>query len=145
MAIFRNTVSQGNTGVNLRYAPKKSSTVLTPNTLLTVEAGTGFLIPAVPASTYVKGLAVERVASTDPDFAATTEIGYDEPREGEVFIMDVDNTATGGFVPGVSRALINAGLIKAAVPGADIPLVRIHKILPGNQAVVSLITMTNNS
>lgn len=145
MAVSRYTVGTLNTGVNLRMAPKKASTAMTINTLLGVEVATGQMIPLVPTLTFVKGVAVERIVSTDGDFAAITEIAYDEPREGELFVMDVDNTGTALFVPGVSRTIINAGLIKAAAKGAgEFNFVRIHRILPGNQAVVSLITLTNN-
>ena len=145
MALSRFTVNAAKTGVNLRYAPKKASTAMTIGTLLGVEVATGQLIPAVNTLTYVKGVAVERIAATDADFAATTEIAYDEPREGELFVMDVDNTATALFFPGVSRTINNAGQIKAAVKGAgEFNMVRIHKILSATTAVVSLITMTNN-
>lgn len=145
MAVSRYTVGDTMKAVNLRYAPKKASTAMSINTLLGVEAATGRLIPATAALTYVKGVAVERIAATDADYAGTTEIAYDEPREGDLFIMDVDDTATAGFVPGVLRTINNAGQIKAAAKGGgEFDLVRVHKILSATSAVVSLITYTDN-
>lgn len=145
MSVSRFTVNGTKTGVNIQYAPKAASTAITPNSLVTRDAN-GRLIPAVPASTYIAGVAIERVASTDPDFAATTDIAFDEPREGDQFVMAVDDTATSGFVPGVTRTIVNATTVKAAaIAGGEEPLVRVHRILSATSAVVSFITQTNRS
>ena len=145
MSVSRYTVNADKTGVNLQYAPKKASTAMTIGTLLGVEVATGRLIPCTNALLFVKGVAVERIAATDSDYAATTEIAYDEPREGELFVMDVDDTTTANFVPGVTRSINNAGQIMAAAYTTEKPLVRIHKILSATSAVVSLITLDNNA
>lgn len=134
------------TGVNLVRDPKKASTAITENTLLTLDSA-GRLTPAVNASTFIKGVSVERVATTDAGYAATSELAVDEPREGDLFVMDVDDTATSGFVPGVLRTINDAGEVKAAALNGttDVGLVRVHKILSATSAVVSFITLTNQS
>lgn len=145
MSVSRYTVNADKTGVNLQYAEKKASTAMTEGTLLTVDAA-GRLTPAADDSTFIKGIAVRRVTSADADYAATSVTAYDEPREGELFVMSVDDTSTSGFAPGVTRTINDAAEVKAAAIGAgEEPLVRIHKILSGTSAVVSFITQTNQS
>lgn len=143
MSVSRYTVNADKTGVNLQYAQKKASTAMTEGTLLALDSA-GRLEPATATDTFIKGIAVTRVASTDADYASTTTIAYDEPREGELFVMDVDNTATAGFVPGVIRTINNAGEVKAAAlnGSTDRGTVRIHKILSATSAVVSFVTQT---
>ncbi len=142
MAVSRYDVNGTKTGVNLKYEQKRASTAITENTLVTRHTD-GRITPAVNTSTFVLGVAVERVTSANADFAATSVIGYDAAREGEEFIMDVDDGGTVGFQAGVARSLINAGTIKAAAPsGGDVATVRVKKVLPNNQAIVTLITET---
>lgn len=143
MAVSRYTVNADKTGVNLQYAEKKASTVMTEATLLALDSA-GRLEPATATDTFIKGIAVRRVAAADADYAATTVTAYDEPREGELFVMDVDDTSTVGFAPGVLRTINNAGQIKAAALNGttDRGTVRIHKILSATKAVVSFVTQT---
>jgi hypothetical protein len=56
---------------------KKASTAIAIGDLLTVEAATGHLIPATAATTNVKGIAQERIASTDDDYATARNIYVD--------------------------------------------------------------------
>lgn len=144
MSVTRYKVNATKTGVNLGYAPKKASTAMTEHTLLTLDTA-GRLTPATDASTFIAGVAVVRVTSADADYASTTEIPYDVPAEGELFVMDVDDTTTSGFVAGVTRTINDAGEVKAAAITTEEPLVRIHKILSDTSAVVSFITLTNQS
>lgn len=141
MSVFRYDVAGDKTGVNLRRAPKKASTAITENTLLTRDAA-GRLTPATDTSAYVVGVSTERVTSADSNYAATSDLVYDEPREGDLFVIDVDNTATSGFIPGVERALNNAGQVKAAALDGvdDVAVVRLVKILSATQAVFTLKT-----
>lgn len=141
MSVFRYDVAGDKTGVNLRRAPKAASTAITENTLLTRDSN-GRLIPAVAASTFVVGVSAERVVAADSNYAATSELVFDEPREGDLFIMDVDNASTAGFVAGVERTLINAGQIKAAaVAGGEVALVRVVKVFTSeDKALVTLKT-----
>lgn len=143
MSVFRSDVNANKTGINLERNAKAASTAIVENTFLTLDAS-GNLIPAVAASTFIVGVSVERVTATDDNYASTDELGYDEPREGERFIVDVDDAGTVGFVPGVTRAIVDAGTVKAAVPGADVPLVRIHKVFTATDtAEVSIISLTS--
>jgi hypothetical protein len=145
MSVFRSVVNGDKTGVNLQYNAKKASTAIAENTLLTLDAA-GQLIPAVAASTFVVGVAVGRVTAADEDYAATSAIGFDQALDGDRFIMSVDDASTAGFVNGVTRAIVNAGQIKAAAVGADAPLVRVHKVFTAtDEAEVSLISLTNQS
>lgn len=140
MSVSRFRSASDGRAMDLDYRNKKASTVITPNTLLTLDTN-GQVIPAVTASLFTIGVAVQAVAATDPNYATTEEIQFDSAKDGDEFIMDVDDAATVGFVAGVERAVNNAGQIKAAVPSAgNGRLVRVVKVLTGNQAIVQLIT-----
>lgn len=141
MSVSRYDVAGDKTGVNLRRAPKAASTVITENTLLTRDAN-GRLIPATDESANVVGVSVERVTATDSNYAATSELVYDEAREGDLFIMDVDDASTSGFVPGVSRSLNDAGEIQAAASAGDeVDVVTVVKVFTSeDKALVTLKT-----
>lgn len=141
MSVFRYDVAGDKTGVNLRRAPKKASTAITENTLLARDSA-GRLQPATDTSTNIVGVSMERVTSADSNYAATSDIVYDEPREGDLFVIDVDDTTTSGFVPGVSRALNNAGQVKAAALDGvdDVATVTLVKILSNTSAVFTIKT-----
>ncbi len=143
MSVSRYTVNGDKTGVNLRYASKKASTAMTEGTLLALDSA-GRLEPATATDTFIKGIAIRRVAAADADYAGTGEIAYDEPREGDLFVMDVDDTTTANFVPGAIRTINDAGEVKAAALNGttDRGTVRIHKILSATSAVVSFVTQT---
>ena len=141
MSVSRLRPASDGRSMDLDYAKKKASTAIALNELLTLDSN-GQLIPAVTASKFVVGVSMTTVLSTDPNYATTDEIQYDAARDGDLFIMDVDDASTAGFVAGVERAINNSGQIKAAAPSAgNGRLVRIRKVLTAtNQAVVELIT-----
>lgn len=141
MSVSRFRSASDGRSMDLDYRNKKASTVIVPNTLLTLDSA-GQLIPAVTTSLFTVGVAVQAVAATDPNYAAVEEIQFDSAKDGDEFIMDVDSAVTAGFVAGVERAVNNAGQIKAAAPSAgNGRLVRIKKVLlDSNQAIVELIT-----
>ena len=146
MSVFRHNVAGDKTGVNLQYAPKAASTVIAENCFLTRDAA-GRLIPAEDTATSIVGVSVGRVTAADADYAATSEIAYDEPREGDVFMVDVDDASTAGFVPGVARALLESSggaTVKAAAPsGDDVATVVIKKVFTAtDQALVTVKTPT---
>jgi hypothetical protein len=141
MSVSRFSSASDGRSLDIAYGNKKASTAITANTLLTLDSN-GQLIPAVTASQFVVGAAISTVVSTDDNYATTDEIQYDAARDGDEFIMDVDDAATAGFVAGVERAINNAGQIKAAAPSAgNGRLVRVKKVLTtADQAIVELIT-----
>jgi hypothetical protein len=141
MSVSRFRPASDGRAMDLDYRNKKASTVIVPNTLLTLDSS-GQLIPAVAASLFTVGVAVQGVTASDPNYAAVEEIQFDSAKDGDEFIMDVNDASTAGFVAGVERALVNAGQIKAAAPSSgEGRLVRIVKVLTGtNQAIVQLIT-----
>ena len=146
MSVFRSDVNADKTGVNLKYGPKTASTVMVENQFVTRDAA-GRILPAANTSTYILGIGVERVQAADANYADNSQIGYDEPREGERFIVDVDDASTAGFVPGVERALLNAGTVKAAaISGGDVATVVVHKVFAAtDQAEVTIKSLTNKS
>lgn len=141
MSVSRYNSASDGRSLDLAYGNKKGSQVIALNELLTLDAN-GQLIPAVTASKFVVGASLSTVLATDPNYTSTDEISYDAARDGDLFIMDVDSAATGGFVAGVERALNTSLQIKAAAPAAgNGRLVRIKKVLLAtNQAIVELIT-----
>lgn len=141
MSVFRNTVAGDKTGVNLQYAPKAASTAIAENVFLARDAS-GNLELADADSASIVGVSVTRVTSNDDDYAANTEIAYDEPREGDTFIVDVDDASTAGFVPGVERELLDEGTVLAgAVTGTA--TVVIKKVLTDqDKAIVTIKTPT---
>ena len=144
MSVFRSDVNADKTGVNLKYNAKKASQAIAENTFVSRDAA-GNLAPSTATSTSITGVAVGRVTAADDDYASTSEIGYDQPREGEVFLVDVDDAGTAGFVPGVLRTLINAGQVKAAALNGttDVGLVVVQKVFAStDQALVTVVTPT---
>lgn len=139
MAVSRRDLGTGIAGINPQYAPKAASTVITENTLLARDAS-GRLIPAVPSSTSVVGVALSRVTAADTDYTATSLKAYDEPREGDVFLMDIVNTTS--VVPGLAMTLLNAGTINTfANIGAQTQVV-IKRIVSATKVEVTLKTPT---
>lgn len=140
MAVSRYRAASDGRAMDLDYRNKKASTVIVPNTLLTLDSA-GQVIPAVTASLFTIGVAVQAVAATDPNYAVVEEIQFDSAKDGDEFIMDVDDSTTAGFVAGVERAVNNAGQIRAVAPTTGQGrLVRVVKVLANNQAIVQLIT-----
>lgn len=139
MAVTRRDLGTGVSGVNLQYAPKAASTVITERTLVTRDAA-GRLIPAVAGSTSVLGVALSRVTATDADYGATSLKAYDEAREGDVFLMDIVNTTN--VVPGLAMTLLNAGTIDTqANIGAQTQVV-VKRIVSPTKVEVTLRTPT---
>jgi len=131
--------------LNIVMGAKAASTVITADSLLTRNAS-GLLIPAVTASTNIAGVALERVAATDPDYAATSEIQMDFPMADDEFIVDVDDAATAGFVAGVRRAILNANTVKAAADAGARNFIVVRRVMVAdNQAIVSVVTNPNSN
>lgn len=145
MSVSRYRSASDGRSMDINYGNKKASTAITANTLLTLDSN-GQLIPAVAASTTTVGVALSTVVSTDENYATTDEIQYDAARDGDLFIMDVDDAGTSGFVAGVERSINNAGEIQAAAAGAgEGLLVRVHKVLTAtDQAIVTLVTVNDS-
>ena len=141
MSVSRYRSASDGRSLDIAYGNKKASTAITANTLLTLDSN-GQLIPAVAATVTVVGVALSTVVSTDNNYATTDEIQYDAARDGDEFIMDVDDASTSGFVAGVKRSINNAGEIQAAAAGNNEGLlVLVKKVFTAtDKAVVELIT-----
>ena len=141
MSVNRHRSASDGRSMDIAYGKKKASTAIALNTLLTLDSN-GQLIPAVTASLFTVGVSLSTVLSTDSNYATTDEIQYDAARDGDLFIMSVNDAATAGFVAGVERAIVNSGQIKGAAAGAgEGRLVRVKKVLTDDDlAVVELIT-----
>lgn len=141
MSVSRFRPASDGRAMDIAYGNKKASTAIALNELLTLDSN-GQLIPAVTASKFVVGVSLTTVKSTDDNYTTTDEIQYDAARDGDLFIMDVDDATTAGFVAGVERGLIDSKTIDSAAPGtSDGRLVRIKKVLTAtDQAIVELIT-----
>ncbi len=139
MSVNRRDLGTSVPSVQMQYAPKAASTVITENTLLTRDAA-GRLIPAVPTSTSVVGVGLSRVNATDSDYAATSLKAYDEAREGDVFLMDIVSTAS--VVPGLAMTILNAGTINNFAGIGVQTQVVIKRVVSSTKVEVTLKTPT---
>jgi hypothetical protein len=139
MSVSRRDLGTGVSGVNLQYAPKAASTVITERTLVTRDSA-GRLVPAAAGSTSVLGVALSRVTAADADYAATSLKAYDEAREGDVFLMDIVNTTN--VVPGLAMTLLNAGTIDTQANIGGATQVVIKRIVSSTKVEVTLKTPT---
>jgi hypothetical protein len=138
MSVFRHTASRTHSGQDLKPVQKKASTVMTANTFGTYDSA-GRLQVATSASTSIQAIIQRTVASTDSDYADTTTVLVDVPREGDEFI--IDTSASSGFVAGDERPLSAAGTMKAtAATTGEVPVLVVKKALTGSKAVVTVKT-----
>lgn len=77
---------------------KKASTAIALNSVLTIDSTTGYLQPAVTASTQLAGVARELVASTDSDYATVRNTYIDVPKPGDLYAIDCNTTITQAMV-----------------------------------------------
>lgn len=138
MSVFRHTASKTHSGQDLKPVQKKASTVMTANTFGTYDSA-GRLQVATAASTSIQAIIQRTVLSTDSDYADTTTVLVDVPREGDEFV--IDTSASTGFVAGDVRPLSAAGTMKAtAATTGEVPVLVVKKVLPGSKAVVTVKT-----
>lgn len=138
MSVFRHTASRTHSGQDLKPVEKKASTVMTANTFGTYDSA-GRLQVATSASTSIQAIIQRTVATTDSDYASTTTVLVDVPREGDEFV--IDTSAASGFVKGDVRPLSDAGTMKAtAATTGEVPVLVVKKVLPGSKAVVTIKT-----
>lgn len=145
MSVSRYRPTSDGRAHNIAYGAKKASTAIALNELLTLDSN-GQLLPATTASTFVVGVSLTTVLSTDDNYATTDQIQYDAALDGDEFIMNVDEASTSGFVAGVERAIVDSKNIKSAAPGENEGrLVRVKRVLTAtDEAVVELITNTDS-
>jgi hypothetical protein len=141
MSVSRYRSASDGRSMDVNYGNKKASTAIDLNELLTLDSS-GQLIPAVTATLRVVGASLSTVLSTDDNYATTDEIQFDAAKDGDEFIMAVDDAGTAGFVAGVERGIVDSKTIQAAAAGAgEGRLVRVKKVLTAdNLAVVELVT-----
>ena len=138
MSVFRHTVPVTHSGQDLKRVPKKASTVMTANTFGTFDSA-GRLQVATATSTSIQGVIQRTVLAGDSDYADTTTVFLDVPREGDEFV--IDTSAASGFVQGDERPLSAAGTMKAGVATTgEVPVLVVKKVLPGSKAVVTVKT-----
>ena len=141
MSVSRFRSASDGRSLDINHGAKKASQVIAPNELLTRDSN-GLLIPAVTTTKRVVGASLSTVLATDDNYATTDEIQYDSAKDGDEFIMAVDDAGTAGFVAGVERAIVDSKTIQAAAPGGgEGRLVRVVKVITADDlAVVTLIT-----
>jgi len=82
---------------NITTRPKAASTAYAPGNWLTYD-GSGHVVSLFPTG-YVAGLCLEKVTSSDSDYASTRPISIDVPTPADEFLMPVTNgTATASMV-----------------------------------------------
>jgi len=106
MAAYRNS---GTPKISNHFI-KKASTAIAIGDVVTVEAATGHIIPAVAGSIQVKGIAQELIASTDADYATARNTYVDVPLPGDLFEMACNTTITQAMV-GDFFDLASAGVV----------------------------------
>ena len=141
MSVSRYRSASDGRSLDINHGAKKASQVIALNELLTRDAN-GLLIPAVTASLTTVGVSLSTVLATDDNYATTDDIQFDSAKDGDEFIMAVNDAGTAGFVAGVERAIIDSKTIKGAVAGAgEGRLVRVVKVLTADDlAIVTLVT-----
>ena len=136
MSVFRHTASRTHSGQDLEPVEKKASTVMSAATFGTFDSA-GRLQVATAASTSIQCIIQRPVATTDSDYASTTTVLVDVPREGDEFI--IDTSAASGFVKGDERTITSAGIMKAGVSTTgEVPLLVVKRVLSGSKAVVTI-------
>lgn len=76
---------------NCIMAPKKASTAFPVGSFVTYDAGTGFIKPLVATDPSVFGVIMQKIASTDADYASNTPVLVDQGALDQVWEMDVSN------------------------------------------------------
>ncbi len=87
------SVSSKNRQPNIQVSAKKASTAFAIESVVAIDSN-GFIAPAVAASANIAGISLEKVVSTDSDYASTRAIAFDYPRPGERFVMEFNTTPT---------------------------------------------------
>jgi len=141
MSVSRYRSASDGRSMDINHGAKKASQVIALNELLTRDSN-GLLIPAVTTSLTTVGVSLSTVLATDDNYTSTDDIQYDAAKDGDEFIMAVDDAGTVGFVAGVERAIVDSKTIQAAAAGAgEGRLVRVVKVLTDDDlAVVTLVT-----
>jgi hypothetical protein len=142
MSVSRYNVSRNRDGVDLERLAKAASTAFVENQFVTYNASSQ-LIPAVPTSTYIVGVGLERVTSSDANYADNSFYEYDQPSEGDKFVADIDSTS--GVNVGDEKAINNAGQVRGGAVSTDQPTIRILGILPNNKVIITFKSFTNKS
>ena len=109
MAAYRNS---GKPNISGDYI-KKASTAINIGDIVTLEEATGHIIPAVAGSTNVKGIALEKIASTDSDYATARNTFIEVPTPGDLFEIACNTTITQAMV-GDFFDLASAGVVDNA-------------------------------
>jgi hypothetical protein len=138
MAAKRFNISTGTPGVNLQYKPKAASTAFSGQGLVTYDSD-GNITPATSDSTFVIGIGLQKVTSSDDDYADTSLKAIDEARPSDRFIMDIDSAT--GVDRGDELGLDDAETVNsAALAAGENALVVIDEVLQDDQVVVTLKT-----
>lgn len=92
---------------------KAASTAMAVNEILTINSS-GFVTPAVAASANLIGLSMQKIASTDTDYASNTKIEVDVPTGAQNYIIDttgaaVAQTMVGEFFDLSDSTTLNVG------------------------------------
>jgi len=123
MSVFRQS---GKMNVSSKFL-KKASTAIDLNSVVSVDAN-GFLIPATASTTNIKGIALEKIASTDTDYATARPIIIDVPHPGEVFEMACNTTITQTMV-GMLYDLADANVVDNSDDSGAIDVIEIVGIV----------------
>jgi hypothetical protein len=115
----------------LRWWPKTASTAFSVNTLVAVNAGTGFFIPASSTTDFNLGILRKAVTSSDSDYASNTRLPIECPMspyaemEGDVSTGTLATTSVGEYFnltdaagvdqsSGSNRSVLCTGFISAS-------------------------------
>lgn len=74
---------------NIEMLAKKASTAFSAGMFVTYDAATGFIKPLVATDPDVMGICLQKITSTDADYASNTRIQVDQLGEGVVLEIDI--------------------------------------------------------
>ena len=123
MSVFRR---QGKTTTSLTFL-KKASQAIDLNSVVSIDAD-GYIIPATASTTNIKGIALEKISSTDSDYATARAIPIDIVKPGELFEMAC-NTALTQTMVGMLYDLADANTVDNSDDSGAIDVIEIVGIV----------------
>lgn len=123
MSVFRQS---GKPNVTLNFL-KKASQALDANSVVSIDAN-GYIIPATAVTTNYKGIVLQKVASTDSDYATARAVPIDVVKPGELFEMACNTTITQTMV-GMLYDLADANVVDNSDDSGAIDVIEIVGIV----------------
>jgi hypothetical protein len=127
---------------NIEWYPKKASTAFAVGDLVYAD-GSGAIQPADSTSGDHIGIIMKDVASTDSDYASTTKVPVDVPRDGDEFVVDVGTGTFTAAMVGSRYDLKDENEIDVSATSKKV--VTVTRFISSSKAVVKINSMISNA